>query len=193
MDRDNRITEPELRLIVQNSLRREEQARREIEARRRQGMVAINDFIDMQLRSADQLDKNNDGKVSQQEYAALAGPADGPQAQGLPPFELRKKIAMLKFAEIDTNKDGFLDRVELTAFAVTQFLHMDLNKDRFLNEEEFKKAAEAEQAKIRAIVQTHDARAAASAPAPAQPQPRPAQPAPAAPQGLAPGLPQGQR
>ena len=77
-----------------------------MEARRRQGMIAINDFIDMQLREADQLDKNNDGKMSQQEYPALAGPADGPQAQGLPPFELRKKIALLKFAEIDTNKDG---------------------------------------------------------------------------------------
>ena len=191
MDRDNRITEPELRLVVQNSLRREEQARRELEARRRQGMVAINDFIDMQLRSADQLDKNNDGKVSEQEYAALAGPADGPQAQGLPPFELRKKIAMIKFAEIDTNKDHFLDRVELTAFAVTQFIHMDTNKDRFLNEEEFKKAAEAEQAKIRAVVQTM---MPAQQPRPAPAQPRPAQPAaPAAPQGLAPGLPQGQR
>jgi Ca2+-binding EF-hand superfamily protein len=192
MDRDNRITEPELRLVVQNSLRREEQARREIEARRRQGMVTINDFIDMQLRSADQLDKNNDGKVSEQEYAALAGPADGPKAQGLPPFELRKKIAMLKFAEIDTNKDHFLDRVELTAFAVTQFLHMDTNKDHFLNEEEFKKAAEAEQAKVRAILQTIMP-AQQPRPAPAPAQPRPAQPAaPAAPQGLAPGLPQGQ-
>src|SRR5204862_3277166 len=93
-DRDNKISEPELRLIVQNSMRRDEQARREAEARRRQGMVAINDFIDMQLRSADQLDKNNDGKVSQAEYTTLAGPADGPQAQGLPPFELRRKIAM---------------------------------------------------------------------------------------------------
>jgi Ca2+-binding EF-hand superfamily protein len=193
MDRDNRITEPEIRLVVQNSLRREEQARREGEARRRQGLVAINDFIDMQLRSADQLDKNNDGKVSQQEYAALAGPADGPQAQGLPPFELRKKIAMMKFAEIDTNKDGFLDRVELTAYAVNQFQQMDTNKDRFLNEEEFKKAAEAEQAKLRAIVQTMIP-AQPPRPAPAPAQPRPAQPAaPAAPQGLAPGLPQGTR
>ena len=193
MDRDNRITEPELRLVVQNSLRREEQARREIEARRRQGMVTINEFIDMQLRSADQLDKNNDGKVSQQEYAALAGPADGPQAQGLPPFELRRKIAMLKFTEIDANKDGFLDRVELTGYAVTQFLHMDVNKDRFLNEEEFKKAAEAEQAKIRATVQAMMP-AQQPRPAPAPAQPRPAQPAaPAAPQGLAPGLPQGTR
>jgi Ca2+-binding EF-hand superfamily protein len=193
MDRDNRITEPELRLVVQNSLRREEAARREIEARRRQGMVAINDFIDIQLRSADQLDKNNDGKVSQQEYAALAGPADGPQAQGLPPFELRKKIAMLKFTEIDTNKDGFLDRVELTGYAVTQFQVMDLNKDHFLNEEEFKKAAEAEQAKMRAYIQTIMP-AQQPRPAPAPAQPRPAQPAgPPAPQGLAPGLPQGTR
>jgi hypothetical protein len=98
---------------------------------------------------------------------------------------------MLKFAEIDTNKDRFLDRVELTAFAVTQFLHMDTNKDHFLNEEEFKKAAEAEQAKVRAIVQTL---MPAQQPRPAPAQPRPAQPAaPPAPQGLAPGLPQGQR
>jgi Ca2+-binding EF-hand superfamily protein len=193
MDRDNRITEPELRLVVQNSLRREEQARREIEARRRQGMVAINEFIDIKLRLADQLDKNNDGKVSQQEYLATAGPADGPQAKDLPPFDIRKKIALLKFAEIDTNKDGFLDRVEITADAVTQFQHMDLNKDRFLSEDEFKKAFEADQAKIRAQLQ---AMMPAQQPRPAPAQPRPGQlpaPAPAAPQGLAPGLPQGQR
>ncbi|MGH8445735.1 MAG: hypothetical protein ACREVL_10740, partial [Solimonas sp.] len=144
-----------------------------------------------QLRSADQLDKNNDGKVSTQEYATLAGPADGPQAQGLPPFELRRQIAMRKFAEIDTNKDNFLDRVELTAFAVNQFLSMDLNKDRFLNEEEFKKAGEAEQNKVRAIVQTL---LPAQQPRPAPAQARPPGPVPAPqPQGLAPGLPQGTR
>ena len=193
MDRDNKLTEPELRLVVQSSLKREEQARREADARRRQGMITISEFIDMQLRSADQLDKNNDGKVSQAEYATLAGPADGPQAQGLPPFEMRRQIAMRKFAEIDTNKDNQLDRVELTAFAVNQFLSMDLNKDRFLNEEEFKKAADAEQQKVRAIIQTMlPAQQPRPAPAPAQPRGAPA-PAPAAPQGLAPGLPQGTR
>jgi len=191
MDRDNKITEPELRLVMQTAMRREEQARREQEARRRQGLVAINDFIDMQLRSADQIDKNNDGRITTQEYTALAGPADGPQAQGLPPFELRRQIAMRKFAEIDKNKDNVLDRVELTAYAVNQFLAMDLNKDRFLNEEEFKKAAEAEQNKIRAIVQTLQP---AQQPRPAPAQARPPAPAPAPqPQGLAPGLPQGTR
>ena len=194
-DRDNKVTEPELRLIVQRSLQREAVERQQAEARRRQGMMAISEFIDMQLRSADQLDKNGDGKVSQQEYAALAGPADGPQAQGLPPFELRRKIAMAKFAELDANKDGQIDRVEWTAHAVSQFMHIDLNKDRFLNEEEFKKAQEAETAKVRALIQTLMPAQAGPRPAPAPAHPRAAQPQQQQqqPTGLAPGLPQGTR
>jgi Ca2+-binding EF-hand superfamily protein len=67
MDRDNKITVPEVRLIVQRSLQRQAAERQQIEARRRQGMLAINDFIDMQLLEADKLDKNNDGKISEQE------------------------------------------------------------------------------------------------------------------------------
>jgi Ca2+-binding EF-hand superfamily protein len=193
-DRDNKVTEPEVRLIVQRSLAREAAERQQIEARRRQGMAAINDFIDLQLREADKLDKNNDGKVSQQEYIVLAGPADGPQAQGLLPYDIRRQLVMRKFQEIDTNKDGQLDRVELTSHAVKQFLEMDTNKDRFLTEEEFKKAQEAETKKMRAIVQAmQPAQPAQPRPAPAQPR-GPAQPAPAPqPQGLAPGLPQGTR
>ena len=193
-DRDNKITEPEVRLIVQRSLQREAGERQQLEARRRQGMVALNEFIDMQMRNADQLDKNNDGKVSQQEYLALAGPADGPQAKNLLPFDLRKQIALRKFAEIDTNKDAQLDRVELTGYAVKQFLDMDLNKDRFLSEDEFKKAQEAESKRVQALVQTMQP-AAPAQPRPAPAQPRAGQPAPQ-PQpapGLAPGLPQGTR
>ena len=149
----------------------------------------------MQLRSADQLDKNNDGKISQQEYATLAGPADGPQAQGLPPFELRRQIAMRKFAEIDTNKDNMLDRVELTAFAVNQFLHMDLNKDRFLNEEEFKKAAgsRAEQGPGDRPDAACPRSSRSRAPAPAPAAPAPASRRPQRPAGPGPGLPQGTR
>jgi Ca2+-binding EF-hand superfamily protein len=156
-------------------------------------MVSLNEFIDMQMRNADQLDKNNDGKVSQQEYLTLAGPADGPQAKNLLPFDLRKQIALRKFAEIDTDKDGQLERVELTAYAVKQFLEMDLNKDRFLSEDEFKKAQEAESKKVQALVQTMQPATPQPRPAPAQPrggQPAP-QPQPAP--GLAPGLPQGTR
>jgi hypothetical protein len=102
---------------------------------------------------------------------------------------------MVKFNEIDTNKDNVLDRVELTAFAVNQFLQMDLNKDRFLNEEEFKKAQEGEQAKLKALVQTLLPPQQQQQPRPAPAPPRGGQPAapaaPPQPQGLAPGLPQG--
>src|SRR5215216_7137062 len=152
-DRDNKVTEPEVRLIVQRSMAREAAARQENDQRRRQGMAAINDFIDMQLREADKLDKNNDGKLNQQEYLVLAGPADGPQAKGLLPFDIRKQLVLRKFAEIDINKDGQLDRVELTGAAVRQFLEIDENKDRFLTEDEFKKAQENETKKMRAVIQ----------------------------------------
>lgn len=193
-DRDNKITEPEVRLIVQRALQQEAEMRQQAEAQRRRGMMAINDFIDMQLRSADQLDKNGDGRITQAEWLIIAGPAEGQQAQGLPPYELRKKIALVKFEEVDSNKDGVLDRVELTAHAVQQFLKMDLNNDRFLNEEEFKKAQEAEQAKVRALVQTLQPPPQQQRPAPAPAQPRQgAAPPPGAAPGLAPGLPQGTR
>ena len=195
-DRDNKVTEPEVRLIIQRSLARDAQARQEADQRRRQGMAAINDFIDSQLREADKLDKNGDGKVSQQEYLVLTGPADGPQAQGMLPYEIRKQLVMRKFNEMDSNKDGQLDRVELTGSAVKQFLDIDANKDRFLTEDEFKKAQENETKKMRAVIQAMaPTQAAQPRPAPAPAQPRAAQPAPppSGPPGLAPGLPQGTR
>jgi len=197
-DRDNKITEPELRRLVQEELMRAERQRQEREQQKRQGMVAINDFIDMQLREADRIDKNGDGRVTRDEFVAVvAGPVEGPQAQGLPPYELRKQLALRKFAEIDTNKDGVLDRVELTGHAVEQFIQMDINKDHFLNADEFKKAQEVEAAKIRATVQALMPAQAPPRPAPA-PAPRAAGPGAAAPPmgappGLAPGLPQGTR
>jgi len=193
-DRDNKVTEPEVRLIVQRSLQREAAERQQLEQRRRQGMAAINDFIDMQLREADRMDKNNDGRLSQQEYLVLTGPADGPQAKGLLPYELRKELVLRKFKEIDANKDGQLDRVELTAYAVKQFGEIDANKDRFLTEDEFKKAQENETKKMRAIIQAMQPARPAPPPRPAPAQPRPQlNPAPATPSGLAPGLPQGTR
>jgi Ca2+-binding EF-hand superfamily protein len=184
-DRDNKVTEPEVRLIVQRQMAREAAERQQMEARRRQGMMAINEFIDLQLQEADRLDKNNDGKLSQQEYAVLAGPADGQQAQGLLPYDIRRQLIMRKFQEVDTNKDGQLDRVEMTAYAVKRFLEIDVNKDRFLTEEEVKQAQEAETKKMRELMATTQ-----------PPQPRPASPpqaAPAAPPGPASGLPQGTR
>ncbi len=185
-NRDNKVTAAEVRLIVQRLLQRQEAERLAAEARRRQGMVGINEFIDMQLKEVDRLDKNNDGKISQQEYLVLAGPADSPQTQGTLPFDIRRQLVVRKFQDLDTNKDGMLDRTEVTASAVKQFLDADLNKDRFLNDEELKKFEEAEATKMRDLIpKLMPPQAPPAAPRPAPPQQqRPTQPAPP------PGLPQ---
>jgi Ca2+-binding EF-hand superfamily protein len=186
-DRDNKITEPEIRLIMQRLAQRQMAERQQAEAERRKGLIALNELIDMQMRDADKLDKNNDGKISQQEYLVAAGPADGPQSQNQLPYEVRKKLILIKFQEIDTNKDGIIDRPELTAYALKEFLETDLNKDRFLDQEEIKKFQEAEAAKTRDLIPK--LMPAPAQPRPAAPQQRAPQPAPA-PSGPAPGLPQ---
>jgi Ca2+-binding EF-hand superfamily protein len=194
-DRDNKITEPEIRAIMQRLAQRQAAERQQAEAERRKGLMTLNDLIDMQMRDADKLDKNNDGKISQQEYLVAAGPADGPQTQGQLPYEVRKKLVLIKFQEIDTNKDGIIDRPELTAYAVKEFLETDLNKDRFLDQEEIKKFQEAEQNKTRDLIpKLMPAPAQPAQPRPAAPQQRAPQPAPAPQQGAPPtGLPQGTR
>lgn len=189
-DRDNRLTEPEVRLIVQRAMARQSAERQQVEARRREGLTALNELMDIHLRDADRLDKDGNGRLSQQEYLVLAGPADGKEAQGLLPIDIRRKIIVRKFQEIDADKDGVLNRVELTAHALRQFLESDLNKDRFLNEEEAKKSQEREAEKVRLLLK--------SMPQPAPPQQQQQQrPAPAPPRGgqqqPAPGLPQGTR
>ncbi len=185
-DRDNKISEPEIRLIVQRSLQRQEAERQQAEVQRRRGKMAINDLIDMQMRDADKLDKNGDGRITQQEYLALAGPADGPQSQGMLPFEVRKQLVLSKFQAIDANKDDVIDRPELTAYAVKEFLEADLNKDRFLDQEEIKKFEEANAASTRELVQK------LKPPGPPPAQPRPAPPRGAHPPPTSP-LPQGTR
>jgi Ca2+-binding EF-hand superfamily protein len=187
VDRDNKITEAEIRLFVQRQQQRLAAERQQAEAERRKGLMALNDLVDMQMRDADKLDKNGDGKVSQQEYVALAGPADGAQSQGLLPFDIRRQLILVKFQSIDTNKDGVIDRPELTAYAIKEFLETDFNKDRFLDQEEVKKHQEAEAARTQVLIKKLTP-AAPPRPAP-PPQQRAPQPAPA-PSGPPPGLPQ---
>ena len=190
-DRDNKITEPEIRLIMQRMQQRQDAERQRAEAERRKGMVTLNELIDMQMRDADKIDKNGDGRITQQEYLVMAGPADGPQSQGMLPFDIRKQIVVLKFQAIDANKDGVIDRPELTAYTVKEFLDTDTNKDRFLDPEEIKKFQDAESARTQEMVKKMVPAAAAPRPAapaaPAAPQRAPA------PSGPPTGLPQGTR
>jgi Ca2+-binding EF-hand superfamily protein len=184
-DRDGKISEPEIRMVVQRSLKQQEAQRQQMEAQRHQNMLMLSDLIDMQMRDADRLDTNKDGKISEAEYLTLAGPAEGQQAQGMLPYDVRRNLLLHKFREIDANNDGVIDRVELTAFALKEFLASDLNKDRFLTQEELEKAKQADAARTRAIVQALMPKTAVvhPAPAPAHPKPAPAGPPPGVPQG----------
>ncbi|HKH69655.1 MAG TPA: EF-hand domain-containing protein, partial [Reyranella sp.] len=51
-DRDNKVTEPEIRLIMQRMAQRQAAERQQMEAERRKGMMALSDLIDMQMRDA---------------------------------------------------------------------------------------------------------------------------------------------
>ncbi|MBV8411901.1 MAG: EF-hand domain-containing protein [Alphaproteobacteria bacterium] len=190
-DRDGKISEPEIRMVVQRSLQQQAAERQQMEAQRRQGMLVLSDLMDMQMRDADRLDSNKDGKISEAEYLTLAGPAEGQQAQGMLPYDIRRNLLLHKLHEIDTNNDGVIDRVELTAFALKEFLATDLNNDRFLSQEELEKAKEADAARMRALVQALMPKTAAAHPAPAPKESHP-KPAPA-PAGPPPGVPQGTR
>ena len=107
----------------------------------------------MQLREADKLDKNSDGKISQQEYIVLPARPMVSRPRACCPTTSASSSCSESSPEIDSNKDGQLDRVELTGSAVRQFIEMDANKDRFLTEDEFKKAQENETKKMRAVIQ----------------------------------------
>ena len=124
MDRDNKITEPEVRLVMQGTLRREEQARPPAEqARRRQGTgrdQRVHRHAAAQRRPARQ-EQRRQGQHSRNTPPSPARPT-GRRPRACRRSKCARQIAMRKFAEIDTNKDNMLDRVELTAFAVNQFL-----------------------------------------------------------------------
>ena len=112
-DRDNKATEPEVRLIVQRSLAREAAERQQIEARRRQGMTALNDFIDMQLQRGRQARQEQRRQVgSDRNTSPWRGRPTGRRPRACCPIDIRQQLVMRKFQEIDTNKDGQLDRVE---------------------------------------------------------------------------------
>ena len=165
LDRDNKVTEAEVRRAQRDLLDRQQ-----VDQRRRDG-ATVNDYLDSRLREFDMLDTDRDGMVSQQEYLVLAGPPDGPATKDLLPFEMRRALVLRKFQELDANKDRLLDRRELSLHAVREFMEMDSNKDRYLSEAEFKKAQEAEAARMFAAVQKAPAAAASPGVAPASPPP----------------------
>jgi Ca2+-binding EF-hand superfamily protein len=198
IDRDNRITEAEVRMILQQAEERrarlEEEARRRDEMRRQagdmdrngDGVVDQQEFIDFNTTELMQLDADKDGKISLQEYLALAGqPNENPP--NAPNYEQRKQLITTRFRELNTNKDGSLTPAELKTFLTSVFKRLDLNGDGKLSKEEWQIAQSGQRPGGQPPAQT-GAPAAKPGPAPRPgpaPAPKPAQPQqPPAPGGL---------
>ena len=167
-DRDNKITEPEIRAdhaAPWRSGRPPSASRWRRSAAR--GMMALNDLIDMQMREADKLDKNNDGKISQQEYLVAGRPGRRPaDARASCPTRSARSSSCSSSRRSTPTRTASSTGVELTAYAVKEFLETDLNKDRFLDQEEIKKFQEAEQTKTRDLIPKLMPRTGPTAPAP---------------------------
>ncbi|MEO8558879.1 MAG: EF-hand domain-containing protein, partial [Rhodospirillales bacterium] len=140
--------------------------------------VTRQDFVNNQTaRYLAELDVNKDGKISRTEFMALAGPADQKPVQGQGTYQQKVAFFTQQFAEIDTNKDGFLDKPELAAFWTKIFNNLDTNKDGKLTPQEI---AAANQAPKQPTAPPAPAANTKPKPPPASPSPKPApKPAPA--------------
>lgn len=100
------------------------------------------DFVNKQVeRYMTELDGNKDGKVSREEFAMLAGKPDQKPVQGQPNYQQKVAFFNQQFAEIDSNKDGFIERTELAAYWTQVFNNLDSNKDGVLTPQEIAAAA----------------------------------------------------
>jgi Ca2+-binding EF-hand superfamily protein len=194
IDRDNRITEAELRLVLQQAeerRRRLEEAQRRRSDERRQGgdmdangngVVELEEFLDFNSEELMELDADKDGKINLQEYMAVAGKPDE-NPPNMPPYEQRKQLVTARFREMDTNKDGFLVPAEMKTFLTAVFKRIDLNGDGKINQQEWQIA----QSGQRPGGQQQNRKPPAAKPPAPRPGPAPApKPAPA-PGGLPPG------
>lgn len=84
------------------------------------GRISQQEYLDAADKTFDKLDKNSDGVLDQEELKAL------PKAD-------RKKWT----AQMDKNRDGKIDRQEFRVEALKRFQAADADKDRYLDSREW--------------------------------------------------------
>lgn len=198
IDMDGRATREEVLLVIRQAQDRQRQLDAQVEARNRNnpdrngdGVIDPEEFASFETARMLELDANKDGKVSLQEWLALAGqPNQNPPGQ--PPYQQRRDALTKRFQEIDTTKDGQLDQAEIRAMALALFKRIDLDGDSKISPAEWQTANTPQQQPPPAQTQAPPKPAPTAQPRPAPaPAPRPA-PAPApGPGGLQPGVPLG--
>ncbi|WP_420136478.1 EF-hand domain-containing protein [Sphingomonas sp.] len=84
--------------------------------------ITLQEFVERHARRLMAADSNGDGKITQAEFLAASQGGRGDPAK--------------RFARMDLNGDGVLDRSEIEAMLTQRFKHMDTNGDGVLTADE---------------------------------------------------------
>ncbi len=103
----------------------------------KKGEVTRADFLKYRMKSFETLDPNKDNKLSVEEFIKVVEPPVTPaDAPGLPPLEERRSRARAEFQNLDTNRDGFVERGEAEALVHSEFNNYDTDRDNKITEPE---------------------------------------------------------
>ena len=102
----------------------------------KKGEVSRADFLKYRMKSFEELDVNKDGKLSLDEFLKVAEPPMSADVPGGPTSRSAATARKAEFQNLDTNRDGFIERAEAEALVHSEFNQYDTDRDNKVTEPE---------------------------------------------------------